>query len=202
MTSKLRYMKVADAIRNSILDGIHIPGDRLPRQHELAKEHQVAFNTLKQALDLLSHEGYIVRKVGQGTYASLPQSHAPIALVVDDDAQIREILTRGLAEYRWDSVAVDSAEAALELLEDRSFDLIFLDLMMAGMNGAEACKQIRGRDPSAQVVIVTGYPDSNLLAAALMSGPLGVMLKPFTMGELHGVLGDRESRISQPLVRS
>jgi DNA-binding GntR family transcriptional regulator len=83
MASRLRYIVVADAIRQKILDGVYSPGERLPHQHDLAKEHNVAFNTLKQALDVLTREGYIVRKVGDGTFAALPEDLSPTALVVD-----------------------------------------------------------------------------------------------------------------------
>ena len=194
MASTLRYVMVADAIRQKILGGVYAPGDRLPGQHDLAKQHNVAFNTLKQALDLLSLEGYIVRKVGQGTYAALPELRVPTALVVDDDSHIRALLTRALETHHWQVVAVDSGEAALALLENQSFNLIFLDLVMAGMNGAQACREIRERDPFAQVVIVTAFPDSDLMVAALETGPFAVMLKPFTLEELRSFLDERKPR--------
>ena len=183
---------VADAIRQKILDGVYLPGDRLPRQHDLAKQHNVAFNTLKQALDLLSGEGYIVRKVAQGTYAALPEPKIPTALVVDDDRQIRVLLSRVLEDYQWKAAAVDSGEAALATLEDQSFDLIFLDLMMAGMNGAQTFQAIRKKDESAQVVIITGFPDSEMMAAALEIGPFAVMLKPFSLKKLRSFLDERK----------
>ena len=192
MSSKLRYIAVADAIRKQILDGIYLPGDRLPRQHDLAKLHNVAFNTLKQALDLLSREGYIVRKVAQGTYAALPEPQIPTVLVVDDDRDIRVLLSRALEDYQWKATAVDSGESALATLEDRSFDLIFLDLMMAGMNGAQTFQEIRRNDESAQVVIITGYPDSELMAAAMEIGPFAVMLKPFSLKQLRSFLDERK----------
>ena len=191
MASKLRYIIVADTIRQKILDGVYLPGERLPRQHDLAKEHGVAFNTLKQALDLLSGEGYIIRKVSQGTYAALPEPQVPTALVVDDDPNIRTILTRALRNYKWKPTAVDSGEAALVKLQEQSFDLIFLDLMMAGMNGAETFQEIRRIDPSAQVVIITGYPDSDMMAAAMETGPFAVMLKPFSLTQLRSFLDPR-----------
>ena len=191
MTSKLRYIVVADAIRQQILDGVYLPGDRLPRQHDLAKEHNVAFNTLKQALDLLSGEGYIVRKVSQGTYAALPEARFPTALVVDDDPNIRKILSRALRNHKWKASAVASGEAALAILEDKTFNLIFLDLMMAGMNGAQTFQEIRSKDPSAQVVIITGFPDSEMMASALETGPFAVMLKPFSLNQLRGFLDQR-----------
>ena len=194
MASRLRYIVVADAIRQKILDGVYSPGERLPHQHDLAKEHNVAFNTLKQALDVLTREGYIVRKVGDGTFAALPEYASPTALVVDDDAPIRQLLTRALVARGWKATAVDSGEAALAVLADQSFDLIFLDLMMAGINGAQAFQEIRHRDPSAQVVIVTGYPDSEMMAAALRTGPFALLLKPFTLSDLHKLIGDRSPR--------
>ncbi len=191
MTSKFRYESVANSIRQEILDGVYVPGDQRPRQHDLAKQHNVAFNTLKQALDLLSVEGYIVRKAGKGTYAALPTNGVPTALVVDDDDQIREVLTRALEAHQWQAVAVPSGEAALSTLEDRSFDLIFLDLIMAGINGAQTFQEIRRRDPSAQVVIVTGFPESGMMVEALQTGPFAIMLKPFDLKHLHSVLDER-----------
>ncbi|MBC8280519.1 MAG: response regulator [Chloroflexi bacterium] len=192
--STLRYVRVADEIRQSIIDGVISVGEQLPRQHELAKLHNVAFNTLKQALDLLSDEGYLIRKVGQGTFATLPEDDSPTALVVDDEPQIRELLTRALRSLDWQAIAVESGEAALQILETRSFDLIFLDLAMSGMNGAQTFKFIRDRDPTAQVAIVTGFPDSQLMATALATGPFAVMSKPFTLDELRNLLNSRAPR--------
>ncbi|MDA1129704.1 MAG: response regulator [Chloroflexi bacterium] len=195
MPSRLRYITVANSIRKAILDGVYAPGERLSRQHDLAKEHDVAFNTLKQALDLLSQEGYIIRKVGQGTYAALPVSQVPTALVVDDDAQIRIVLARALSAHKWNPTAVGSGEAALGELEDQTFDLIFLDLMLAGMNGAQTFQEILRKDPTAQVVIVTGFPDSKMMAAALETGPFAVMSKPYTLKALHTLLDQHDPRM-------
>ena len=41
----LRYLKVANVLRTKILEGVYQPGERLPRQHDLTKEHNVAFTT-------------------------------------------------------------------------------------------------------------------------------------------------------------
>lgn len=194
MKTKFRYLAVADAIRREILGGTYSAGDRLPRQHDLAKEHGVAFNTLKNALDQLSREGYIVRRVGDGTFAALPGSRPPSALVVDDEAPVRALLTRALEASDWKAEAVDSGKGALAALADKSFDLIFLDLKMAGMNGVQAFQRIRRKDVSAQVVIVTGFPDSRMMEETLKSGPFAIMLKPFEMGRLHAILDERRPR--------
>ena len=188
-TPGLRYIRVANSLRTKILEGGYQPGECLPRQHDLAKEHNVSFITLKYALDILEREGYVVRKVGQGTYASLPQEYQPVALVVDDDKVIRDLLSRALASNGWKAVAAESGLAALERLEEQRFELIFLDLGIPGLNGADTFREIRKVDPEANVMIVTAYPNSALMYEALQVGPFGMMKKPFTLDELHTVLG-------------
>ncbi len=184
----LRYLIVADILRKRVLAGEYQPGERMPRQHELAKELNVSFITLKQALDILEGEGYVVRKVGQGTYASLPEEHKPVALVVDDDLSIRRFFLRVLARNDWEGTAVESGQVALEKLNEQQFDLIFLDLVLAGMNGADTFRQIRTLYPESTVVIITGYPDSALMSEVLQIGPFAVMSKPISMDDLNAVL--------------
>ena len=142
----------------------------------------------KQALDLLEREGYVRRKVGMGTYATIPEETSPTALVVDDDKAVRDVFTKSLAATGWRSVEAQSGEAALVELQQRRFDVIFLDLFMHGMNGAQTFREIRAADPEANVVIATAYPDSDLMAEALQIGPFAVMRKPFTLSQLHTVL--------------
>ena len=184
----LRYLRVANSLRTDIVGGQHTPGERLPRQHDLAKHYGVAFSTLKQALDLLEREGYVRRKAGMGTYATIPEEKSPTALVVDDDKAIRDVFKKSLAATGWRSVEAQSGEVALVELQQRSFEVIFLDLFMHGMNGVETFREIRAADPNANVVIATAYPDSDLMAEALEIGPFAVMRKPFTMNQLHTVL--------------
>ena len=188
VSAQLRYVRVANTLREAIRDGTYQPGERLPRQHDLASNFNVAFSTLKQALDLLEVEGYVVRKIGQGTYAAFPKEHQRIALVVDDDQDVRDFFKRVLSNNGWESIAVASGEKALSQLNEHRFDLIFLDLVMAGMNGAKTFKEIRQIEPEVQIVVVTAYPDSALLSEALQIGPFAVMKKPFSVEELQGVL--------------
>ncbi len=184
----LRYIRLANTIRQRITDGVHQPGERLPRQHDMAKEHGVAFGTLKKALVILGNEGYVVCKQGMGTYAALPRNHMPTALVVDDDEGVRRFMASALEDMGWRSVVVESGELALGQLKESRFDTIFLDLVMPGLNGAETFRRIREKDPAVRVVIITGYPDSAILMKALKSGPFVVMQKPLILEELRMVL--------------
>ena len=180
-----RYVRVADAIRSQVLSGGYQPGERLTSQHELARELGVAFTTLHKALDLLSEEGYVVRHVGQGTYASLPRDARQSALVVDDDPGTREFMAEAIQRHGWKCVTVDSGARALACLADEQFDLIFLDLAMPGMNGAQTFRTIRSVDPLANVVIITAYADSHLMTEALKVGRFSLMPKPFGLEDLH-----------------
>ena len=184
----LRYLRVANNLRKGMLDGVYQPGDKLPPQHDLAKQHNVAFATLQRALDLLEQEGYVVRRVGQGTYASIPKRYVPVALIVDDESHAREVVSRALARSGWNCTAVSSGLEALQELQDRRFDVVLLDLLMAGMNGAETFRQIRKVDPDVEVIIITAFADSTLMTEALQIGPFSIMKKPVVLEELRSVL--------------
>ena len=174
-----RYVRVADAIRSQVLSGHYQPGEQLRPQHELAREHGVAFTTLKKALDLLTDEGYVVRRVGIGTYASLPREARQAALVVDDEQNTRSFMSRAIEQHGWRCVTAASGREALERVAEEPFDLIFLDLAMPGMTGAETFGGIRRVDPGTNVVIITAFPDSVLMAEALRVGRFSLLPKPF-----------------------
>ena len=70
--SGFRYRAVAEKLNSQVIRGEYKPGQRFPRQHDLAAEHNVAFATLKKALDILEKDGFVVRRIGRGTYAALP----------------------------------------------------------------------------------------------------------------------------------
>ena len=185
---ELRYVRVANNLRERIQEGAYQPGTQLPRQHDLAKEQGVSFGTLKVALDLLEREGYLIRKVGQGTYAALPTKKSQLALVIDDDENFCAFTVEALAACGWDSSVAYSCEMALETLQSRDFNVVLLDLIMPGMDGARIFHEIRRINQDIPVIIVTGYPDSQIMMEALKVGPFAVVRKPFLIYQLHHML--------------
>jgi excisionase family DNA binding protein len=100
-------------------------------------------------------------------------------LVVDDEEVIRLLFKETLEELGHKVIAAETAVNALEVVKQQDLDLAFLDLKMPGMDGAELFRQIKAVKPRLPVAIITGYPDSDMMARALAQGPFGVMNKPF-----------------------
>ncbi len=125
---------------------------------------------------------------GMGTHATLPDNQPSTALVVDDNEGIRTFMVHALEYNHWCAVAVESGRLALDELKDRRFDVIFLDLNMPNMNGAEVLRAIRRETPEAKVVIITGDPGSSIYEEALRSEPFAVMKKPIALDEIRKIL--------------
>jgi excisionase family DNA binding protein len=100
-------------------------------------------------------------------------------LVVDDEEVVRLLFKETLEELGHRVITTETAAEALELVKEQDFDLAFLDLKMPGMDGAELFHHIKAISPRLPVTIITGYPDSDMMARALSQGPFGVMNKPF-----------------------
>jgi DNA-binding response OmpR family regulator len=121
-------------------------------------------------------------------HASL--SHTPLppaqVLVVDDEAISRRAVTYALEKAQMKSISVEDPIKALEILLQKKFDLIILDVDMPNMNGFELCAKIRTLPQYAKtpVVFVTGLNDLESRANSSMSGGNDFIAKPFLFIEL------------------
>ena len=77
------------------------------------------------------------------------------ALLVDDEPSFRKVLRTSLATSGFVVHEVTCGEEALEILAERSFDMVLLDLNMPGMGGIETCREIRTILPNVGIVMVT-----------------------------------------------
>jgi DNA-binding response OmpR family regulator len=102
-------------------------------------------------------------------------------LICDDDAGTRLLLKRTLVrEFGAEVTEAADGLQALELLEERNFDLLILDLMMPGVDGAGVLKILREqmRLANLPVVIVSGQRESETVQAVIQLGVAGFLLKP------------------------
>jgi len=102
-------------------------------------------------------------------------------LICDDDAGTRLLLKRTLVR-EFKAAVTEAADGlqALELLEERAFDLLILDLMMPGLDGTGVLKILREQMPLATlpVVILSGQRESQTVQAVIQLGVAGFLLKP------------------------
>jgi CheY-like chemotaxis protein len=104
--------------------------------------------------------------------------HAERILVVDDDHDVRGLMTSFLAEIGYAVHEADHGHAALAMQKTVNPQL----MIIPGTNGAEVVKAARAVPPSLPVLFVGGYADSAALEAAMGSAPL--LRKPFRPAEL------------------
>jgi DNA-binding NtrC family response regulator len=109
-------------------------------------------------------------------------------LVVDDEASIRDILTRRFAQWGHDVVSVHSAEAALEAMDGRAADVVFCDVMMPVFDGIWLAQQIRERWPGTVVVAISGAQDMATVMKMRQFGAVDYVTKPIGREMLHQAL--------------
>jgi CheY-like chemotaxis protein len=114
-------------------------------------------------------------------------SHPPIELlVVDDDLVARRAVVGALQTAFNRPESAENGEAALALAAEKSFDVIFLDVVMPGMDGFETCSKIRGTiaNRSTPVIFVTGKNDDETRSEMNRSGGNDLLGKPFLTSEI------------------
>ena len=100
-------------------------------------------------------------------------------LIVDDQTLIRDGLVticERLPDVEVVGTAGDGADAVAQADEHKP-DVVLMDLRMPRMDGIEATRQIRARQPGTQVVVLTTYSDDESVLAALAAGALGYLTK-------------------------
>lgn len=113
------------------------------------------------------------------------------ALVVDDDALIREIMRELLKKHQYDVEVTDSPEKALEVIAQRRFDVVFTDYEMPGMNGIELITVIREKSPHSTVILMTGLAAAELFRSSRADG---FLQKPFSGDALRETLAGATRR--------
>ena len=107
-------------------------------------------------------------------------------LVVDDDLIARRVLVGALQTMFQRPESVESGEAALALAAEKTYDVIFLDVIMPGMDGFETCLKIRGTIPNrtTPVVFVTSQNDAHAHEQMVRNGGNDILGKPFLTSEI------------------
>lgn len=105
-------------------------------------------------------------------------------LLVEDDKRISDFLVKGLSENHFSVTLAESAENAQDLLNDRKWNLILLDIMLPGMDGVEFTKMIRYKKDDTPILILSALSGIDDKIKLLDSGADDYLVKPFHFSEL------------------
>jgi len=111
-------------------------------------------------------------------------------LMVDDSATMRSIVRKILSASKFpvEVVDVDEGAKALKVLKEGSFDIVFLDYNMPGLNGMEILSELRREHPHVAAVMMTSTDSENFAERAAQAGASAFLKKPFFPSDIDAVL--------------
>jgi DNA-binding NtrC family response regulator len=105
-------------------------------------------------------------------------------LVVDDEASIRDLLSKTLALAEYDVDTAADASTALGRVRASDYDLLIADLRMPGMDGLTLIRQVKRIRAELPVIIITGFSTESSAIEAVNLGVAGYLRKPFRVPEV------------------
>ncbi len=112
----------------------------------------------------------------------------PKILVVDDELDVREFSRSFFRKRGVDALTAADGKEAIRLIEQDVFDLVLLDVRMEGMSGIEVLRELRRRNITVKVVMVSGTEDKGASQEAESLGSIGFIHKPLVLEELKSVV--------------
>ena len=109
-------------------------------------------------------------------------------LLVDDDAEMRSLLTDVLQDEGFEVLQASNGAEALIILHREAFSAIVLDKNMPGLSGMELLPGLRIICPQTPVILITAFGDERTAEEAEERGGAGVLFKPFHMDDLCTML--------------
>ncbi|MDX2192219.1 MAG: PAS domain S-box protein [Gemmatimonadales bacterium] len=124
---------------------------------------------------------------------ALPSPTAPVAMVVDDDADIGGLLAAQLGTLGWSVERYSDPHAALAALREAPgrFAFLLTDLRMPGLHGIDLLRAVRPLAPDLAVLVCTGFAAEFDVAHARELGVTAVLQKPFSLGQLRAAIPPR-----------
>jgi signal transduction histidine kinase len=106
-------------------------------------------------------------------------------LLVDDEADIREVLEIALKDLGYTVLAAANGEQALRIFKEASPPLVLTDIKMPSMDGIELLKRIKRENPECEVIMITGHGDMNLAIKSLKHKAADFITKPINVDALE-----------------
>ncbi len=143
------------------------------------------------------------REQGEEPAPSSPRSIAQgtgTVLVAENEALVRDMITRTLRESGYEVVEVADGEEAIAALRNRprALDLVILDVIMPRMGGREFAAWLERERPGTRVLFISGFPDLEVVDRGLLDGGRPFLQKPFAPETLERIVKDLTVRRAEP----
>jgi two-component system, cell cycle sensor histidine kinase and response regulator CckA len=185
------FVTVESAVGQGTCARVWLPRDDETEALSVARPALALPVPVPQAVILPAAVTRVDTSVPPGLAPAVPAEHAPPArriLLVEDEEAVRRLTERALQRAGWQVSAVESAEAAMEMLLRRGDStgppsVLVSDIVLPGMDGTELVQEVRAIWPDLPAVLVSGYTDSALLGDLTARG-VSFLAKPFRLGDL------------------
>ena len=109
-------------------------------------------------------------------------------LIVDDEANLLEVLAVALENMGYGTVTAETTEEALAVLEEREVHLVLSDLRLPGLSGRELMEKVKAANPDLPVVIMTAYASLKEAVEIIKEGAFDYTVKPFELDALEATI--------------
>jgi DNA-binding NtrC family response regulator len=110
-------------------------------------------------------------------------------LIVDDEDDFRETVVKRLNARKIQAEGAASGIKALEVLKEKDFDVIVLDVKMPDMDGIETLRHIKKMKPEIEVIMLTGHASVEFGLKGMQLGAFDYVMKPAPLNELLDTIG-------------
>ncbi len=105
-------------------------------------------------------------------------------LIVDDEEDFRETIIKRLKVRKLEASGAGTGTAALDLLREKEFDVMVLDVKMPDMNGVDTLKAAKQIAPNVEVIMLTGHASMEFGMKGMQLGAFDYIMKPVPINEL------------------
>ena len=173
----LEYLQVNLRTVYRLIKAGKIPAVRVGRQWRFRKRDIDAW------LDSQRPRG-TTRAAAAAPARPLTGATRPRVLVVDDEASIRDLLSKTLALAEYEVDVAPDGRSALERMRMYPYDLLIADLKMPGMDGLTVIREAKRYKVDLPVIIITGFSTESSAIEAVNLGVAGYLTKPFRVPQV------------------
>ena len=139
----------------------------------------------------------LVSKLGSlfGLTQAVPAVRAKgLILIADDDASLRNVMSRSLTHAGYEVLQAEDGERAVQICREHRPDIVLLDIYMPKKNGLKVLEELAGEMPRTGFLVLTGNEDEEMARACLKMGAFDYICKPVDPTVLESILNSHRLR--------